>query len=201
MESIFKPGELALVKPVEESYARARGVFNMTPRQAAAAVGLSAESGACTKIEKRVRVKSRIAWLQAQDAERLRIKREELEAFWWTAIKTDPAIFFETREEPYLTRKGERVVGMDGKPIMRKVQRLKNLDDLPPEARMMIEGVTYTESGKPNLKVVSKCEANKELRKMLGGDKQPEALGASFIELIMESYRIAEKRDQAEVAT
>jgi len=34
----------------------------------------------------------------------------------------------------------------------------------------MIEGLTFTEKGKPNLKLVGKSQANIELRKMLGLD-------------------------------
>jgi hypothetical protein len=36
----------------------------------------------------------------------------------------------------------------------------------------MIESISYTESGKPNLKLVSKEYAHRELRRMLGGDKE-----------------------------
>ncbi len=38
----------------------------------------------------------------------------------------------------------------------------------------MIESISYTESGKPNLKLVSKEYAHRELRKMLGGDAEAE---------------------------
>jgi hypothetical protein len=37
----------------------------------------------------------------------------------------------------------------------------------------LIESISYTESGKPNLKLVSKEFAHRELRRMLGGDAQP----------------------------
>jgi len=191
-----EPGSVPLDRPADEAYARARGIFNMKIVEAGAAAGFSERSGAASKLERKPHIKARIQWWRTQDADRLKAKRDDLEAFWWTALHTDPAVFFEVREEPLLTKKGERVIGEDGKPMMRKVQRLKNLDDLPFQARRMVEGVTYTETGRMNLKTVSKAEANKELRKMLGGDKQPETLGASFIELIMESYRIAEEREQ-----
>jgi hypothetical protein len=38
----------------------------------------------------------------------------------------------------------------------------------------MIESITYTESGKPNLKLVSKEYAHRELRRMIGGDADPD---------------------------
>jgi len=37
----------------------------------------------------------------------------------------------------------------------------------------MLESITYTESGKPNIKLVSKEYAHRELRKMIGGDAEP----------------------------
>jgi hypothetical protein len=36
----------------------------------------------------------------------------------------------------------------------------------------MIESISYTESGKPNIKLVSKEYAHRELRRMLGGDQE-----------------------------
>jgi hypothetical protein len=36
----------------------------------------------------------------------------------------------------------------------------------------MIESISYTETGKPNLKLVSKEFAYRELRRMLGGDAE-----------------------------
>ena len=45
---------------------------------------------------------------------------------------------------------------------------------------MLIESITYTESGKPNLKLVSKEYCHRELRKMIGGDAQPGRLGNDF---------------------
>jgi hypothetical protein len=36
----------------------------------------------------------------------------------------------------------------------------------------LIDSITYTDSGRPNLKLVSKEFAHRELRRMLGGDAE-----------------------------
>jgi hypothetical protein len=54
---------------------------------------------------------------------------------------------------------------------MRKIERLKPFSALSPQQRMCIEGLTWTEKGKPNLKLFSKAKANKELRKLIGLDR------------------------------
>jgi hypothetical protein len=45
--------------------------------------------------------------------------------------------------------------------------------------RRMIESISYTESGKPNIKLVSKEFAHRELRRMIGGDKEAGNTGTS----------------------
>ncbi len=60
----------------------------------------------------------------------------------------------------------------------------------------MIESITYTESGKPNLKLVSKEFAHRELRRMIGGDAQPGERANDFsnysdTELLAEIARLA----------
>jgi hypothetical protein len=61
----------------------------------------------------------------------------------------------------------------------------------------LIESISYTETGKPNLKLVSKEFAHRELRRMLGGDKeQGAATGSAFsqftdAELFAELGRLA----------
>ena len=61
----------------------------------------------------------------------------------------------------------------------------------------MIENITYTESGKPNIKLVSKEYAHRELRRMIGGDadldqqRANEFSGYSDAELMAEIARLA----------
>ena len=62
----------------------------------------------------------------------------------------------------------------NGEPYTKMVIQLKPIDKLTPKHRCLIELITYTESGKPNLKLVSKEYCHRELRKMLGGDAPTE---------------------------
>jgi hypothetical protein len=60
----------------------------------------------------------------------------------------------------------------------------------------MIESISYTETGKPNLKLVSKEYAHRELRRMIGGDAHPEQRANDFsqysdTELFAELGRLA----------
>ena len=57
---------------------------------------------------------------------------------------------------------------MNGEPYTKSFIQLKPIDKLTPQLRCLIESITYTESGKPNLKLVSKEYCHRELRKMLG---------------------------------
>ncbi len=138
------PGARPLKLASRERYARARARM-FKPREAAELAGLSPTSGACTKAEKSRQVQDRIAWLTRADDEIQAEARREIEAFYWFGLRADPAMFWQ-----------------DG--------RLKAFEDIPPEYRQLIEGLTYTEKGKPNLKVVSKIAASIELRKLKGLD-------------------------------
>jgi hypothetical protein len=76
------------------------------------------------------------------------------------------------------------------------VMQLKPLDKLTPQLRSLIESITYSESGKPNLKLISKEYCHRELRKMLGGDAPPEQRANDFsqytdAELLAELDRVA----------
>ena len=68
----------------------------------------------------------------------------------------------------------------NGEPYTKMVIQLKPLDKLTPQHRCLIELITYTESGRPNLKLVSKEYCLRELRKMLGGDAPPEQRANDF---------------------
>jgi hypothetical protein len=85
---------------------------------------------------------------------------------------------------------------MNGEPYTKSVIQLKPIDKLTPQLRCLIESITYTESGKPNLKLVSKEYCHRELRKMLGGDAPPEQRANDFsqytdAELLAELDRVA----------
>jgi hypothetical protein len=116
-----------------------------TAVEAARIAGYADKSGAITKVERRRDVRERIEYLTGQPEETIKAKRLALEAWLWRVLRYDPMIFW------------------DG-------SRLKEWDQIDPEDRTLIEGLMFTEKGKPNLKLVSRLDAHIELRKMLGGD-------------------------------
>jgi len=128
-----------------------------------------AARGNAAKLERRADVQDRIAFLCRQDEEILREKRRRLESYLWLAHETNRADFYETVEEP-VTKNGVLVLDGEGKPEVRRWQRLKLFSDLTPEQQALIEGVKYTEGG-PALDTVTRQWANQELRKFLGTDK------------------------------
>ena len=138
----------------------------------------------------------RIAWLCRQDEDVLREKRNRLEEFLWGGLNADRADFYETVQIPIADRNGNAVLKRNGEPYTKCVTQLKTLEKLTDEQRMLIESITYTESGKPNLKLVSKEYCHRELRKMIGGDAQPGQPGNDFshysdAELFAELGRLA----------
>ena len=99
-------------------------------------------------------------------------------------------------EIPITDRNGNAVLERNGEPYTKIVTQLKPLEKLTEQQRCLIETITYTESGKPNLKLVSKEYCHRELRKMIGGDAQPEQRANDFsqytdAELLLELDRLA----------
>ena len=130
------------------------------------------------------------------EAENIRRKRQGLEEFLWQALHADRADFYETVEIPITDRRGKAVVKRNGEPYTKTVTQPKPLDKLTPHQRCLIESITYTKSGRPNLKLISKEYCHRELRKMLGGDAQPveranEFWNFSDAELLAELDRVA----------
>ena len=114
----------------------------------------------------------------------------------WVGLYVDRADFYETVETPITDRNGHAVLKRNGEPYTKMVIQLKPLDKLTPQHRCLIESITYTESGRPNLKLVSKEYCHRELRKMLGGDAQPAERANEFsnfsdAELLAELDRVA----------
>jgi hypothetical protein len=145
----------------------------------------------------------RIAFLTRQEEDLIKTKRARIEQFLWMAHETDPAAFWETVVEDAIDKDGEPILGADGKPLTRRYQRLKLFSELEPEHRMLIESLTYTENGYPNLQVVKKSWANVELRKFLGLDAPPrskldvEHSGKMTLEaLVLASVALREEREK-----
>lgn len=163
------PGSQPLSKFAHEQYAHERS-FGTAITIAAERSGLSRRSGAGSKLEQNEEVRARIAFLAAQEKTVHDEKRRRLEAWPWLVQDVDIGRFYESVEEPVFDRKGEIVCDAEGNPIMRKRDRIKPLSEIPAELRQCIESITTTESGRVNLKLYSKADANRELRKINGID-------------------------------
>lgn len=163
------PGSHPLSKFEHEQYAKERS-FGTAITIAAERAGLSRRSGAGSKLEQNEAVRERIGFLTAQVKEVLDEKRRRLEERQWLWHDVDIHDFYEVVDEPAYDRKGELMLDADGNPIMRKHNRLKPLSSIPVELRACIESLTYTESGRPILKLYNKSDANRELRKINGID-------------------------------
>lgn len=185
---VFEVGSKPLRKPAWEAYCRFRAM-NFPPRLAAENAGFSPTDGWCTKLERKRVIQDRIAWFTREEEQLVRMKRARLESYYWKGLETDPACFYEVVDELVYDGDGNPIKRDDGY-MTRKVQRLKNFDDIDPEIRQLVEGLTYTEKGKPNLKLVSKLAVSVELRKMLGGDApaRVDTRDLSLEALIMASY-------------
>jgi hypothetical protein len=168
-----------LKHPKYEIFARQRAL-NQSPLVAGQIAGLNYDRRNLFRIEKKPAVAARIAWLSRQDEEALREKRNRLEELLWVGLYADRADFYETVEIPITDRNGRAVLKRNGEPYTKIVTQPKPLEKLTDQQRCLIESLTYTESGKPNLKLVSKEYCHLELRKMLGGDTSPEQRAHEF---------------------
>jgi hypothetical protein len=160
-----------LKHPKYETFARQRAL-NQSPLIAGQIAGLNHDRRNLFRIENKPVVAARIAWLSRQDEEELREKRKRLEELLWVGLYADRVDFYETVETPITDRNGHAVLKPNGEPYTKMVIQLKPLDKLTPRLRSLIESITYTESGKPNLKLVSKEYCHRELRKMLAPPAQ-----------------------------
>ncbi len=194
-ESALDPAAKPLKHPKYEVFARQRAL-NQSPLVAGQTAGLNYDRRNLFRIEKKPAVAARIAWLARDEEENIRRKRQRLEEFLWEALNADRADFYETVEIPITDCNGKAVLKRNGEPYTRMVTQPKPVEKLTEQQRQLIEAITYTESGKPNLKLVSKEYCHRELRKMIGGDAQPGQLGNDFsqytdAELFAELGRLA----------
>src|SRR5262245_2513723 len=170
----FEAGSLPLRTQRLEAYARERALNN-SPSAAARAAGYNGRSDVVgANLAKKKNVQARIAWLTRDTEEALRQKRQRLEAFLWDALESDRANFYETVAVVITDRNGMPTVDRNGLPKTKAVTQLKPLEKLSATERRMIESITYTESGKPNIQFISKEYAHRELRRMVGGDGEPD---------------------------
>jgi hypothetical protein len=123
------------------------------------------------KLANKRHVLARVAYLRRHDAEVLAERRDIVAERQWLWHDIDIADYYEDAEEPRFDKNGHMLIDSDGKPVMRRYQRLKPFSALTREQRLAIESLTYTAKGEPNLKLHSKMQANIELRKIYGLDK------------------------------
>lgn len=187
------PGAMGLRKTQHESFARSRSLlvpkldaycraFRLD-RSVMTVAQIHCARGNASRLEHRLDVAERIAFLMRQDEETLAEKRKRIEEFLWLVHEANPADLWEVAERPKLDEDGEPAVDDDGKPIMVKYQRARFLGDLPEDVQRIVEGVNITDSGKVVTKTYSKMQANQELRKLLGIGATGGAIGDDVGEL------------------
>jgi hypothetical protein len=181
-----------LKHPKYEIFARQRAL-NQSPLVAGQIAGLNYDRRNLFRIEKKPVVAARIAWFSRQDEEELREKRKRLEEALWVGLYADRADFYETLQTPITDRNGHAVLKPNGEPYTKMVIQLKPIDKLTPQLRCLIESITYTESGRPNLKLISKEYCHRELRKMLAssGQRANDFSQYTDAELLAELDRVA----------
>jgi hypothetical protein len=131
-----------------------------------ASVSDQAASSNAAKLEREVpAIVARIAYM-ARDMDELRQeKRKRLEERLWLYHDGNVADYWETIDVEVRDKKGEVVMGADGKPKTRRITRMKDLSQLTPEQQQRIESIYVNETGIASPKLHSAFWANGELRK------------------------------------
>jgi hypothetical protein len=154
-----------------------------------------AASHAC-RLERRPGVKDRIAHLSRQAEDLIAEKRQRIEGQLWAIHENDPGAFWETYEVAKTSTDGKLATDQDGKMLTVRRQRPKLINDLPLEARKLIEDVTVDRNGNVIPKLYSRLQANAELRKMhhIGRtEDRPE----SEVSRLSDAELVAQLADQA----
>src|SRR5262252_3711663 len=168
--AIASPGSRALKNAKIERYCRLRA--SLQPRaQAYREAGWEtsndgdAYSNAC-RLERRPTLRARIEYLSRQAEELIAEKRQRIEAHLWAVHDADIGAFWETYEASK-TKDGKLATDQNGKMLTVRKQRAKLINDLPIEARKLIEDVSVDRNGNVIPKLYSKAQANADLRKLL----------------------------------
>ena len=165
------PGSVPLSDPRRERYCQARAVLQPRP-QAYRDAGFTTQhptdlGGNAARLENKTEVADRIAYLSRQSEDVVRKKRQAIEEFLWKAHNFDQTVAWETIEVDQKNRKGEIVRDSNGEPVKRRIARPKMIDELPEEAKAVIENITLNDAGIAVPKFYSAMAANQELRKFL----------------------------------
>jgi hypothetical protein len=113
-----------------------------------ASVSDQAASSNASKLEREVpAIVARIAYM-AGDMDGLRQeKRKRLEERLWLYHDGNVADYWETIDVEVRDKKGNVVMGADGKPKTRRITRMKDLSQLTPEQQQRIESIYVNEAG------------------------------------------------------
>jgi hypothetical protein len=104
-------------------------------------------------------------------------KRQRIEGQLWAIHEADIGAFWETYEVAKTSTDGKLATDQEGKMLTVRKQRAKLINDLPLEARKLIEDVMVDRNGNVIPKLYSKAQANAELSKLLNigrTDDRPE---------------------------
>jgi hypothetical protein len=118
------------------------------------------------RLEHRPGVRARIEYLSKQQEDLIAEKRRRIEGQLWAIHESDPGAFWETYTVAKTSKDGGLETDQDGKMLTVRKQRPKLINDLPLEARKLIEDVTVDRNGNVIPKLYSRLQANAELRKM-----------------------------------
>jgi hypothetical protein len=86
----------------------------------------------------------------------------------WLIHEANVADMWEMVQVPKLDKQGKEILGEDGEPLMKWVQRPKKIGEMPEDVQRAVEAITINEAGFVIPKPYSKLQANMELRKLLG---------------------------------
>jgi hypothetical protein len=168
--AIVSDGSKPLKNNMHERYARFRAAAlprNVAFRKAGnVAKNDNVVDANASRLEKKPGVRERIEYLTRQAQDRIAEKRVTLEEQLWAIVEADIGAFWETYELAKTSTDGKLATDQDGKMVTVRKQRAKLINDLPLEARKLIEDVTVDRNGNVIPRLYSKAEANRELRKM-----------------------------------
>ena len=196
------PGFAPLRNDRHEKFAFKRALL-MPKADAYRAAGWSAKddhtaAGNASRLERRPEVAARIAYLRRHgDEQVLHAKRDRIEEFLWTVHESNIAALWETVEVEKRDKKGNVILGEDGKPVMVKRQLPKLLSDLPEDVARIVETCGVDENGRVVPKPYSKMQANQELRKLLGIGAVTGTGGDGEVARLSDAELIAQLANQA----
>jgi hypothetical protein len=196
------PGFAPLRNDRHEKFAFKRALL-MPKADAYRAAGWSAKddhtaAGNASRLERRPDVAARIAYLRRHgDEQVLHAKRDRIEEFLWTVHESNIAALWETVEVEKRDKKGNVILGEDGKPVMVKRQLPKLLSDLPEDVARIVETCGVDENGRVVPKPYSKMQANQELRKLLGIGAVTGTGGDGEVARLSDAELIAQLANQA----